>query len=292
MKDHPLAELFPLMDDAELKELAEDIKIHGQRAPITLLAGKILDGRNRWRACTIAKITPKTRQFENGGDPLEFVISANLHRRHLTIEQRAFIAAKFEKMKHGGSRRTDQDAPGHLENVTREQISRQLSVSPRSVARAKIVLTDPKRTAEVEAGTKTLTKAAAELSGKTNGAHPDVIKDATGYPVPNGALEFWERADEVEEILSAISKARSAVRNIGADKDRMYVETNINGVMADLNKAYTAMQTSVPHAVCPTCQGQAPKTCTLCRGRGVISKFKFNTCVPEEIKAIRAKSIK
>ena len=42
-------------------------------------------------------------QFDpkNQGDPLTFVISANLHRRHLTESQRATIAAKIVTMNSG-----------------------------------------------------------------------------------------------------------------------------------------------------------------------------------------------
>ena len=61
MTSHPFAELFPMMDDGELKELANDIKANGQREDITTLDGMILDGRNRFRACEMAGVEPMTR---------------------------------------------------------------------------------------------------------------------------------------------------------------------------------------------------------------------------------------
>jgi hypothetical protein len=51
---HPLANIFPLMTDAELKVLADDISRNHQREPITLYQGLILDGRNRYLACKLA----------------------------------------------------------------------------------------------------------------------------------------------------------------------------------------------------------------------------------------------
>lgn len=48
---HPLCSAFPLMIGDEFAELVADIKQHGQRDPVTLYRGEILDGRNRCLAC-------------------------------------------------------------------------------------------------------------------------------------------------------------------------------------------------------------------------------------------------
>jgi len=116
----------------------------------------------------------------------------------------------------------------------------------------------------------------------------DITRDETGYAVPQRALPFWNRKAEVKELLAHISAARSAIRKV-PENDPMYVETNLNSVLADLNNAYTTLEVSVPYAVCPQCQGQIPAHCRLCRGRGVVSKFRFKT-MPEELIAIRQKS--
>ena len=91
---HPLAQTFPLMEDAELKALAADIDAHGLVEPIILYENQILDGRNRYRACREAGVEPTYRPFM-GDDPFAFVVSANLHRRHLTIDQKRDLAAKL-----------------------------------------------------------------------------------------------------------------------------------------------------------------------------------------------------
>jgi ParB-like nuclease domain len=91
---HPLANRFPLIEGDEFESLVEDIRANGQREPIVVFAGRILDGRNRWRACVEARITPKLRQFDprQEGSPEAYVISVNLKRRHLTSKQkREFI---------------------------------------------------------------------------------------------------------------------------------------------------------------------------------------------------------
>jgi len=88
---HPYADFFPLMELEELNKLVGDIQQHGLLEPITLYAGKILDGRNRYRACQRLKIQPVTRDYD-GDAPVAFVIAKNLHRRHLTQSQLAAIA--------------------------------------------------------------------------------------------------------------------------------------------------------------------------------------------------------
>ena len=92
---HPLANIFPLMDDDDIVKMAKSIRKVGQRKPIVMLDGKILDGRNRYRACFVADREPKFIEFNENITPFEYVMAENLDRRHLTTSQRAIIAAKI-----------------------------------------------------------------------------------------------------------------------------------------------------------------------------------------------------
>src|SRR4051794_1814510 len=93
---HPLADIFPLMEGADCEELVADVRAHGVREP-WLYQGEILDGRNRYLAAIAAGVPCPTRIYE-GDDPVGFVISLNLKRRHLDTSQRAMIAAKLANM--------------------------------------------------------------------------------------------------------------------------------------------------------------------------------------------------
>ncbi len=95
LKNHPAADAFPMMDALRLDELKADITANGQREPITLCDGMILDGRNRYRACIELGITPATRPFD--GDPWAFAWSLNGARRDLEATVRALIYRRCEE---------------------------------------------------------------------------------------------------------------------------------------------------------------------------------------------------
>ena len=93
---HSAATLFPMMNAAALQELADDIREHGQREPVILFDGKVLDGRNRLLACEMAGVEPRfvTRTDAEVGDPIDFVLSLNKHRRHMEPSQLATLSVK------------------------------------------------------------------------------------------------------------------------------------------------------------------------------------------------------
>jgi len=107
---HPLADLFPPMEGAEFDALVADIKANGLHDQIVLYDGMILDGRNRYRACvalgwTWGAISEMAVNLDSliddvdgegpgYGGPAAYVISANIHRRHLTPELKRNLIAK------------------------------------------------------------------------------------------------------------------------------------------------------------------------------------------------------
>ncbi len=133
---HPAANIFPEMTDDEAKSLMIDIRENGQREPIILFNGKVIDGRNRLRACRWLEIEPKTRQYQGREeDVVSYVLSLNLHRRHLTDGQRAMVASKVATMKQG--ERVDVKPSANLRNV---DAAKMLGVSTRSVETAKQIV--------------------------------------------------------------------------------------------------------------------------------------------------------
>ena len=54
-------------------------------------------------ACSEIGIEPITKPWDQRGDALSYVISKNLHRRHLNESQRAMVAPKIATMRQGGN---------------------------------------------------------------------------------------------------------------------------------------------------------------------------------------------
>jgi hypothetical protein len=98
---HEAATIYPMMAQADLEKMAEDIKKNGLQNPVTLIADKggnprVLDGRNRLFACRLANIEPSFTKYA-GKSPVAWVISLNSKRRHLTAGQLAFVALRVEE---------------------------------------------------------------------------------------------------------------------------------------------------------------------------------------------------
>jgi hypothetical protein len=219
---HPLAALFPLIDGEELDALVADIKANGLREKIDLYQGKVVDGRNRYRALQRLGIDPSSDQKQyfrkalyahtTGGEiapheqdndarVLAYIISKNIHRRHLTAEQKRdliakVIAAKPEasdrqiakqvKADHKtvGSVRAEREATGEVSPVEK-RVGADGKARKRPAKKAKgwgrIVLADEGRCATAQESAALRAQWAAE--GRT----PDN---------PEGAMPTEEEAEE------------------------------------------------------------------------------------------------
>jgi ParB-like chromosome segregation protein Spo0J len=168
---HPYADLFPPLDKDSIgfKALTEDIRAHRQYEPVILFEGKILDGRNRYRACQHLGRDVVTRDYV-GTDPIGFVLSVNLHRRHLNTSQRAMVAAKLTSLEKGANQ--------HSEGTSIEVASKLLNVGRASIERARQVLAhgDPSLIEEVEQGKTSVTDAAKKPEEPEDPKEPQAPK--------------------------------------------------------------------------------------------------------------------
>ena len=115
-------------------------------------------------------------------------------------------------------------------------------------------------------------------------------KDATGLEIPRETINLWNQADGPggpKELLSGISRIRSALEAAQESGNPLFVEIDFNQNLATLNQVYVDLKRAIPYAVCHSCQGKVPDTCTVCKGRGYVSQFYWEHCVPQEIKDLR-----
>ena len=192
---HPLADIFPLVEGQDFAELVDDIREHGLHEPIVVYEDKILDGRNRYRACEAAGKEPTFTAY-TGDDPVAYVVSLNLRRRHLDESQRAMVAAKLATFGHGGDR-----SKSPIGDLTQAKAADLLNVGKRSVERAAEVRDHgaPELVRAVEQGAVSIT-AAADIAGQPIDEQREIVARASvKYSKPPGP--------------SALSKPSSAARS-------------------------------------------------------------------------------
>ena len=130
---HPVAEIFPRILGEDFLALKADIKKNGLIEAIWTYQGAIIEGRNRYYACTDIGIEPRYREY-TGDDPLGFSISLNLTRRHLTDGQRQMVGAAIANIEH--EQRKEETTMG----ASQEKASNLLNTSVRGIQRAKGIL--------------------------------------------------------------------------------------------------------------------------------------------------------
>lgn len=209
VKWHPYADVFPWIEGEAYEALKADIAKNGVLEPIVFLDGQILDGRNRYAAARELGIEYPRVEYR-GDDPLGYVVSLNLRRRHLTESQRAIAASKLANVGHGGNRKPDQEANLPLEPVTapisNAEAAKMLNVSERSVKAARKVreVGAPALVASVETGAVSVS-AAAEVA----------------------KLPVEEQQSIVEAGPAAVKEVAKVVRETGADPETVALRESI-----------------------------------------------------------------
>lgn len=206
---HPLANIFPLIEGQPFNDLVADIRVHGVREPVWLHDGKILDGRNRYRAALAAGVDCPVREYD-GDNPVEFVVSLNLHRRHLNESQRAMVAAKLANMAQG--ERTDIEPSANLQKVSQSDAAKLLNVSTRTVAAAAKVKEEasPEVVKAVECGSVSVSAAASitslpkEEQSELIQAGPKAVKAAAAKQ--RAKPKRGAKADAIREEIKAVKE--------------------------------------------------------------------------------------
>ena len=235
MKNHPVSDVWPMMDEAKIAELADDIRKNGQLVPVWLYEGKILDGRNRWAACKIAGVDPKTKEY-TGDEPTAFAVSLNDRRRHMNKGSLAAVAAELEPFfaadakrrqieagkQHGRGQKVMAKMPEAIQKtptpVARNEAAKSVGVGDRYVQDAKKVKAEaPEVFERLKAGKITLQDAKREVAKKPT--------------------DDWRKDERDRQAL--VQDGQSVTANAGTDKNLIaWAEQNLQAVRIDRGTRY------------------------------------------------------
>lgn len=203
LKQHSLSALFPAMPDDDFAGLVADIRKNGQKEAVIVFEGKVLDGWNRVRACEQAGVKCVTAKHD-GTDPIAFVLSRNLHRRHLSGSQRAaVIVAASEWRRDGAESKGGGEATSPPPTV--EAMAKAAEVSERTIQQAKVAQSAGLGDA-VKAGKVTAEKAAqvAKL--------PPKKKEIAVAAIERGEDPLPRKAASASELETALKEALKEAR--------------------------------------------------------------------------------
>ena len=293
MKTHPYADLFPMMAEPELRELAADIKANGLGEPVVLLMGMILDGRNRFAACELAGVPVRTTEFD-GDDALAFVLSKNLKRRHLTESQRAMLAADLANLSKGQNKpKTPQkreenaeDAPigasdGEPETpviiaISQPEAAKVVGASKRSTQRAAKVkeVGGEKLADEVRQGRKTV--AAAEREVKAKASQPAQVSEQA-EPLKVAADAFCGRINAMTRQLDEMVRQCDELK-----VQPLGYEIHWLSITDSLKQIRQRLHAGRPKQPCPYCKRKGTKeggraACTACNGTGHVNETGYRS---------------
>jgi hypothetical protein len=267
---HPLAEIFPLLEGVPFAELCDDIKRHGQQQPIVIHGDRILDGRNRLKACIEMGIPPAFVEFDCLGLTCsieEYVWSVNNHRRHLTGDQRAAIAqtwkehlardAKLRQSAAGGNRKPlvaeSPQAVGVLPAPDEPLASIQTETLSERITRV-LRETSPRREKRRDTTRQTMAKQAnvtehkIKLADQVAATRPDLVPQvATGkLRLAEAARIAHPKVDQPRQDTDAAVKddkekfgraVKTRLSSLAKDQHRDYLVK----LQAELNKFFRAM---------------------------------------------------
>lgn len=205
MEFHQIANIFPMLGVEELGELADDIMLNGLHQPIVLYQGQILDGRNRYQACELAGIEPDCTEYE-GDDPLGYVLSLNLHRRHLTASQRAALAAEIANLDMGANQHSQGDQ--NWSPSSNREAAEKLDVSKVYVIDAKKIQREsPEHFDKVKSGELSLQQAKRELQPEPatstgDADHAETLPAVKAEPKSDIVVEFaGKRINTLDDLM-------------------------------------------------------------------------------------------
>lgn len=131
-----------------------------------------------------------------------------------------------------------------------------------------------------------------EKNGGPKSPAPEPVFDDIGTRIPFHAIPYWKRRQEIQDMLTTLSRIKSTVERAKKEGDCMFGKVS-NCAIDNLSQSYTHLLEAKPYAVCTACEGHfevQPKGCSFCGNKGLISKWQWDVQAPKELKDLRLKA--
>lgn len=226
-EQHPIARQYAPgeMSEDELKALGEDMSMHGQKFPIILFEGKILDGMNRYVAATQRGITPKYETY-SGDNPASVVMTCNIMRRKTTAHQRALAGAHLSK-----DLNLTQEEAARRTGVSKVHVSLIVQALDSKNARILKLLENPSLTREK------LTEEMAESNIIINARLQNQPPPPTSVISENAALQGLSSIFASAQVQAAEYESGESNDLLGGDDDILGTPPSANGKVINMPAA-------------------------------------------------------
>lgn len=234
---HPLCTFFPRMTGAEFDALRDDIKENGLKNPIVIHDGMILDGGNRYKACVEAGVDPVFIKYD-GADIAAFVLSMNMHRRHLSQGQYAAIVSSMQNWEQSHpSIKLSKDGCNVAPLSTVADRAAKSGASTRTQQMAdKVAKADPDLAKKVAHGEMSLLKAIKQITPQKNKQ-----KNSQEVEAPDDLEQInKELSHEIVSLEEENQKLRDAI-SAGQLPDAVEIQT-AEEIIIDLRKQVKNLQ--------------------------------------------------
>lgn len=174
--------------------------------------------------------------------------------------------------------------PSHTEPIKRLPVPKQASIIANATSKAGGKTPTPAQVREAAKEADTY-----EPTEPEGVSEPVVVRDETGVPIPPKPLEYWNRRQEVKDMMSAISKLKCQVEKSREAQDPLWLSV-AQHLISELELCYSHAKDALPYSLCTLCNGW-PETCKceFCVGMGILPKHRYMG-TDDRIRAIREKA--
>jgi hypothetical protein len=123
---------------------------------------------------------------------------------------------------------------------------------------------------------------------------PTPVEDDMGCIIPEPLLPIWNRRQEIQDLMTAVSLVKCTIEQGREDEDMLLMKIP-QGALDKLESAYSYLKDAKPFCVCGICEGRLEtkpdRFCKSCDSTGIMSENQYNRLVPEEARKIRKLAI-